>query len=288
MKNINLDGNYVLDEALKNLDINLIDIIANVAIWASPEVVKSISQPIYPDRKRGKGKFKKGEIVNGIILDDNSYANSAAKRFINGKIKFVNFQVCHVWPYTAYDERYYTHLANLVLIPRSIASLTDHSEMVIEVLKYRSFELFGWWPDSEKRPIRPTYYPVEWKDPIHSKENLQQCFGNSFKRNNAVLERSDVQLEIEKVKRKLPRWKDSGQVNDRILKTYLTLYIKNQTVSLLELEKKCKDLSFNKNFPQMKNISRKNHGKVFDVINGFVYLWEPIKNDVLKIYGIVL
>ena len=63
MKNINLDGNYVLDEALKNLDINLIDIIANVAIWASPEVVKSISQPIYPDRKRGKGKFKKGEIV---------------------------------------------------------------------------------------------------------------------------------------------------------------------------------------------------------------------------------
>lgn len=86
MKNINLDGNYVLDEALKNLDINLIDIIANVAIWASPEVVKSISQPIYPDRKRGKGKFKKGEIVNGIILDDNSYANSAAKRFINGKL----------------------------------------------------------------------------------------------------------------------------------------------------------------------------------------------------------
>lgn len=97
-----------------------------------------------------------------------------------------------------------------------------------------------------------------------------------------------MQLEIEKVKRKLPRWKDSGQINDRILKTYLTLYIKNQTVSLLELEKKCKDLSFNKNFPQMKNISRKNHGKVFDVINGFVYLWEPIKNDVLKIYGIVL
>lgn len=55
--------------------------------------------------------------------------------------------VCHIWPGTTYDERYHTLLANLVLIPRILANLSDYFNAVIDVLKYRSYELYGWYPE---------------------------------------------------------------------------------------------------------------------------------------------
>jgi hypothetical protein len=78
----------------------------------------------------------------------------------NADIKiFKGFEACHIWENTCYDERYHTSVANLVLIPREIAGLTDHCDAVKELLKYESFKRFGFKPDSENNtPNKPKNY----------------------------------------------------------------------------------------------------------------------------------
>ncbi|HWQ55093.1 MAG TPA: hypothetical protein VN442_15505 [Bryobacteraceae bacterium] len=43
---------------------------------------------------------------------------------------FQNCAVCHIWPNSCYDERYHTCVANLVLLPSALASLTDFDPQV--------------------------------------------------------------------------------------------------------------------------------------------------------------
>ena len=71
---------------------------------------------------------------------------------------FKGFEACHIWEKTCYDERYHTSVANLVLIPREIAGLTDHCDAVKELLKYESFNRFGFIPDNENTPNEPKNY----------------------------------------------------------------------------------------------------------------------------------
>ncbi len=44
----------------------------------------------------------------------------------------------------------------------------------------------------------------------------------------------------------------------------------------MALQKYNNQQEFYRNFPQMKTISPKNHGKVFDVQHGIVKIWEPV------------
>ena len=119
----------------QSIEAQLINIIAATSIWVNPDRI-SLS-PVYPYTKRGRAK-EKGKVVDGIRIDDNTYANVAIKKAISGSIDFKNYRVCHIWPGTTYDERYLTLLANLILIPRILANLSDYFSAVIDVLKYRS------------------------------------------------------------------------------------------------------------------------------------------------------
>lgn len=83
--------------------------------------------------------------------------------------------------------------------------------------------------------------------------------------------------EINKLHHRLPRWaKNQQQINSKILTLYLKLEeegvssITEQTL----MERYNNHQEFYRNFPQMKTISTKNHGKVFDVQNGVVTIWE--------------
>lgn len=93
---------------------------------------------------------------------------SLLKKAISGSIDFKNYMVCHIWPGTTYDGRYLvsylTLLANLILIPRILANLSDYFSAVIDVLKYRSYELYGWHPEGTATPQRPSYYPQVWRE----------------------------------------------------------------------------------------------------------------------------
>lgn len=121
-----------------------------------------------------------------VKLDDNTYANKAIKSVVLAGlkhygldvsgIKFDRYEACHIWPGSCYNEKYHTSVANLVLLPREIAGLTDHCKAVEDLLKYEAFKRFKFKPDSEDiKPgeyipdTKPRYYKeVIWRPPIEN------------------------------------------------------------------------------------------------------------------------
>lgn len=111
-----------------------------------------------------------------------------------------------------------------------------------------------------------------------SQQNRNINFSNTEK---------DVEREIEKVTRRLPRWfRNPSQNNSTILISYLKLLTQSQKVSLQTLRNECLSVKdFDGNYNQMKNFGEKNHGKVFEERDGYVTLWEPVKEYILQLYN---
>ena len=100
-------------------------------------------------------KVKKGSPTkdcNGLpcIADDNTSANKAIKDAIKEKYSrlglvstgdFSDYVACHIWD-NPDDCRYYTSIANLVLVPRAIYGLTDHCDEVKAVLRLQAKKRF--------------------------------------------------------------------------------------------------------------------------------------------------
>jgi superoxide dismutase len=92
-----------------------------------------------------------------------------------------------------------------------------------------------------------------------------------------------IQKEINKISIRLPNWAiKQHQINAKILTLYLKLEEEGvQQITEQMLKERYDDQSeFYRNFPQMKTIAPKNHGKVFNVQNGVIEIWEPIKQIV--------
>ena len=99
----------------------------------------------------------------------------------------------------------------------------------------------------------------------------------------AVLIVAEEAEEIRKVERKLPRWaRNQQQINSKILNLFLELkYSGTERVTEDLLTRKYGDYGeFSRNYNQMKIISPKNHAKVFEVKNGVVEIWEPVRRYV--------
>lgn len=301
MKTKQLNGdNMQSSKNFQNLIRPLIDLIAEESIWVNP--AKMPKTAVYPDKRRGK-PADKGKVIDGIKIDDNTYANKAIKNTISKDIDFLNYQVCHIWPGTTYDERYHTHLANLVLIPRVIAGLSDFCPAIIDVLKYRAWELYGWYPEEESKPVRPEYYPEHWNDFIKDIEYNSSEKPMDLDDYLAQLEEQDAsmrdeleyyndnreEIEIEKVRRRIPKWHNNPkQICSIILNCFMQL---SNNGSLPVKKDELKALSeqagvdtFETNYNQMKNISIKNHAKVFQEDNGQIYLWAPVSTFIKGLY----
>lgn len=123
----------------------------------------------FPTRRRyraGQGETR-GQKLGDVLLDDNSYANLAIKYAVGvPRSELVGFEACHIWPLTCYDERCHTVIANLVLLPRTLAGLTDHMPAVQAALQFRAWDLYGWRPMDKPQPTRPSSYPAEWRAPM--------------------------------------------------------------------------------------------------------------------------
>lgn len=163
----------LLLEAVRRHNIHLSVLVADTGLWANPDfhlrlVQDTDSAAMFPRVRRariGQGE-QRGQIVDGIRLDDNSYANVAIKRAVGLGKSAEGFEACHIWPLTCYDERYHTAPANIVLLPRAIAGLSDHDSEIQKALQYRSFELYGWWPEGIDEPRQPEFYPECWREPL--------------------------------------------------------------------------------------------------------------------------
>jgi hypothetical protein len=170
----------VIDEEL------LVQLIAQTAIFAHLDTVEQVKNSLLGRKENRpnngaknvtaswdnctsiRNKKLRGQTINGIYQDNNTRANQAIKRSILYTVKasfrdLKGFEACHIWGLTN-DPRYYTSVMNLVLVPRALASLTDHSETVKDALKYRAFELFGFVPAGQSEPKMPkNYNKLQWR-----------------------------------------------------------------------------------------------------------------------------
>jgi hypothetical protein len=174
MKALQFDAAAMMHEAQEKHSIRLSVLVAETGLWANPEVHRRLAAEdsvgaFFPKTRRykaGAGE-RRAEVREGIRLDDNTYANNALKRSLGlARGAAVGFEVCHIWPQSCYDHRCHTVIANLVLLPRPLASLTDHDADVRAALQYRAFELYKWHPEEAAAPTRPMHYPTNWRDPL--------------------------------------------------------------------------------------------------------------------------
>lgn len=180
------DGLAMLKEAAVRHGIHLSLLVAETSIWASPEVHRSLVQEngvgaYFPHARRcraGAGE-RRGQIVGVERLDDNSYANHAIKQATGiGRFQIRNYETCHIWPQSCYDSRCHTVIANLVLLPRLLAGLSDHDLEVQGALQFRAFELFGWYPPGRSFPTQPSFYPSTWSAPMPFTPAVAQVLRN--------------------------------------------------------------------------------------------------------------
>ena len=162
----------LLFESVKRHDIHLSLLVADPGLWVNPEFHNRLvrdtgSAAMFPKVRRARisqGEYR-GQIVDGVRFDDNSYANVAIKRAAGLGKSAEGFEACHIWPLTCYDERYHTAIANIVLLPRALAGLSDHAIEIQTALQYRAFELYRWFPKDAPQPVKPEFYPSNWREP---------------------------------------------------------------------------------------------------------------------------
>jgi hypothetical protein len=170
-------GSTVLDSAVRELDIDLAALVAACTFWVPND--EAATTPADPKARRARsGETRRATTEAGIRLDDNTRANQALKSALKHVGKFRGFAVCHIWPKTCYYERYHTLPANLVLLPRELAGLTDHNQHIEDCLKYRAWELYGWHPDGESEPKKPVGYPGNWRPPAERKTAAKKRASN--------------------------------------------------------------------------------------------------------------
>ncbi|MEG3221764.1 type II secretion system protein [Vibrio gigantis] len=100
----------------------------------------------------------------------------------------------------------------------------------------------------------------------------------------------EAMREKEKVARKLKKWAvNQNQINAQILNTFLKLkrYGSGRVTVSMMRNQLPNIKTFQSNFDQMKSISSKNHGKVFDVSGDQVTIWLFVEAEVLEYERIV-
>jgi hypothetical protein len=142
----------------------MLDLVASNSMWVSKSVCTKIGT-VFPQTIRTSKREDRGRVVNGLTLYDNHPAQDAFWAAIgsNGR-HFENANVCHVYSERGVqDPQHFTRLANLLVLPKSLASLSDSDVgPVRDILRYRTYKLYGYRGPDRKRPPRPAYYPKVW------------------------------------------------------------------------------------------------------------------------------
>ncbi len=142
-------------------------IVGNTARWVDPKTFQLLpvwypeiarKQPLYkagwasPQTNRGKPKF-----------EGNIKANSAQSQALGvAKKSRPNWTCCHIWGNddTSFskgdsevnDPRYYSCIANMVLLPTPLKAFTDAVPQMKAALRLAAFHLYGFLPEGKVLP----------------------------------------------------------------------------------------------------------------------------------------
>lgn len=171
-----LDGRGALAAIIASSQYGTIaQAVASLTLFTHPDTVRqSEGRALFPSIRNQKRVGQIDEYQGRqVLLDDNKsptdaflWANCIAKRGPDTQFNHI---------YTAsFDVEAYTALPNICMTPAFIAKLTDTSEQVRQLLKYRSYELYGWIPKGQEPPARPPdYEKLEWAAPLPAVADLR-------------------------------------------------------------------------------------------------------------------
>ena len=116
---------------LQNNDQAIIIQVAVSYCWLpNPEVVCELKEAVFPvvrdTKKRGKEKFVE-KYGKSVLYDDNTTPRWAflwSHGYLKTSLPSSGWTLAHVWAKSK-DPEAYTHLANLVMMPECLASLSD-------------------------------------------------------------------------------------------------------------------------------------------------------------------
>lgn len=158
-----IDGLEIL---LQEFDIEKIaKLIEDTARWVDPKTFKLL--PVwYPEYARGKPYYKGSwdepqmqlnKRTQTLVqrVESNNRANDALTKALGwSKSKRPNWTCCHLWAtddptnqslnVVASDHRYYSCLANMVMLPTPLKGFTDSIPEIKEMMRMCARNLYGW------------------------------------------------------------------------------------------------------------------------------------------------
>jgi len=175
------DGLEEFKKACLALNFDPIPLVVKTAKWVDPVTYKAL--PVwYPDKARKAPMYLKGwttrQLNNGEEKTEaNQCANKALKKAL-GLSGAKNWTVCHIWGFDdpkfqtkskiVQDPRYYSNIANMVLLPTPLKAFTDSIDEIKVMLKICAYHLYGFICEEEGSASRikneppPKNYPNEW------------------------------------------------------------------------------------------------------------------------------
>ena len=175
LTDFNLDGRAALEAAIASSQYRTTaQAVASLTLFSHPHTVRQTGgHAIFP-AIRNQRRVGEYEIHGGrrVLLDDNKsptdaflWANALSRRG-------ADTQFNHVYA-ASLDADAYTALPNLCMTPAFIAKLTDTSESIRGLLRYRSYQLYRWTPAGHEPPSCPdNYETLEWAAPLPMVEDV--------------------------------------------------------------------------------------------------------------------
>lgn len=158
------------NDILKSLPIDFSKLILLTSFWVKKDIFHFITKNskvdalgvFYPYTIRKQGSELQGstpqwkEITEGKrFLDLNHKAQNALSYSLIGKsfqAAFSDYTCCHIYGGRRYthDWKCFTCVGNVILVPKSLQSLTDYNEEVTNCLKQIAYLKYGWKPDDQE------------------------------------------------------------------------------------------------------------------------------------------
>lgn len=151
---------------LGNDAIELVRIAARHCLMPHPDTVGCWNGAVFPSVRDQKARITAGEHEGRPIMrDDNVTARWALlwSHGISATHHPKGWTFAHVWG-AVKDPDAYTHLANLVMMPEYLASLSDKNGPLARYLQHHAWRRYGWRPTGFDEPAEPEAFDsIAWQ-----------------------------------------------------------------------------------------------------------------------------
>lgn len=178
--------------------------VASTSWLPDPDIVVRYSKEVFPSARANKG-LKRGTSVDRdgkvLLLDDNCtpmWAFMWCHGLAGISRQVPGYSLAHIYPSKDYPQSF-THLANLLLVPKYFAGLTDEGGPLLPYLKYHSYEKYRWIPKDNNggcpSAVKPPGYDlIQWRYLKSETDTPEEFIESQLKNSKSV--RADILKKI--------------------------------------------------------------------------------------------